>query len=125
MNVLHQQCATCIFRPGNPMHLRPGRVKEMVDACVEHDVHIPCHEHMTVFDEWDDDEAMQQINPEDPVCRGFYDRYPGVGQLIRVMDRLHALYVVDADGNRLGLATDWGAPHHELDDEYDGIEREF
>jgi hypothetical protein len=104
------------------MHLRAGRVKEMVDACIEHDVHIPCHEHMTVFDEWGDDEAVQQINPEDPICRGFYDRYPGVGQLIRVMDRLNALYVVDADGNRLGLATDPGAHHRDLDEDYDSDE---
>ena len=102
MNVLKEQCATCIFRPGNPIHLQPGRVKEMVDACVKHDVHIPCHEHMTVFDDWEDDEIVHRINPQDPICRGFYDRYPGVGQLVRVTGRLGALYVVDPDGDRLG-----------------------
>jgi hypothetical protein len=29
MNVINEQCGTCIFRPVNPMHLRSGRVKEM------------------------------------------------------------------------------------------------
>jgi hypothetical protein len=122
MNVIDEQCETCIFRHGNPMHLRPGRVKEMVDACIEHDVHITCHEHMTVFDEWDDDEVLQRINPEDPICRGFYDRYPGVGQLSRIMARLDALYVVDADGNRLGLATGRRAHHRDLGEEHDSDE---
>ena len=122
MNVINEQCETCIFRPGNPMHLRPGRVKEIVDACIEHDVHIPCHEHMTVFDEWDEDEVVSQVNPEDPICRGFYDRYPGVGQLSRIMARLDALYVVDADGNRLGLATGPRPHHRDLGEEYDNDE---
>jgi hypothetical protein len=125
MNVINEQCRTCIFRPGNPMHLRSGRVKEMVDACIEHDVHIPCHEHMTVFDEWDDDEAVSRINPEDPICRGFYDRYPGVGQLTRIMARLGVLYVVDAHGNRLGLAAGPRAHHRDPGDEYDEGDESF
>ncbi len=104
MNVLAEQCATCIFRPGNPMHLRPGRVKEMVEACVRRDVHIPCHEHITPTDQDPDADGCVQIDPNYPVCRGFYDRYPGVGQLIRIMGRLGALHVVDAAGNRLEVA---------------------
>lgn len=101
MNVLNEQCATCIFRPGNPVNLRRGRLQQMVETCVRRDVHIPCHEHMTVSEKEYNADGSSEINPNDPVCRGFYDRYPGVGQLIRIMGRLGALHVVDAAGNRL------------------------
>lgn len=90
MRVMGEQCQTCIFRPGNPMDLEPGRVRKMVDACVKNDVHIPCHEHMAdpYEDEEEGEEGLRQINLEDPVCRGFYDQYPGVGQMVRIATRL-------------------------------------
>jgi len=56
-----ERCATCIFRPGNLMELRPGRVKEMVDAVNEADGCIPCHETL-------DDEIQA-------VCRGQFDTH--------------------------------------------------
>lgn len=37
-------CLTCIFRPGNLMHLRPGRVKGMVEEARANRSVIPCHE---------------------------------------------------------------------------------
>ena len=100
MNVLNEQCATCIFRPGNLMHLRPGRVKQMVAECQRRDTFIPCHEHMSHVGE--DDEV---VTADSPVCRGFYDRYPGVGQLLRIMGRLGNLWFVDGSGNRLERAS--------------------
>lgn len=100
MNVLKEQCATCIFRPGNPMRLQAGRVKDMVTACIRRDVYIPCHEHMTIDVEKEpDSDGVVQINPRDPVCRGFYDRYPGVGQMIRIAGRLGMIKFVE--GNKL------------------------
>lgn len=38
------RCTTCIFRPGNLMHLAPGRVKDMVEAVIRREGHIPCHD---------------------------------------------------------------------------------
>lgn len=61
VHVLSGKCATCIFRPGNLMRLAPGRVKEMVDGCVEGGGVIPCH---------------STLGTDSPaVCRGFFDGY--------------------------------------------------
>ena len=46
VKVKREMCATCIFRPGNPMHLRPGRVQSMVEDCEQSDSYITCHETM-------------------------------------------------------------------------------
>jgi hypothetical protein len=60
VHVLSEKCATCIFRPGNLMELRPGRVRELVDGALEVDSAIVCHE---------------TLGRANAVCRGFYDRY--------------------------------------------------
>lgn len=36
-------CATCIFRPGNLMHLAPGRLQDMVRTTAQSNGHIVCH----------------------------------------------------------------------------------
>jgi hypothetical protein len=92
MKVLTEQCATCIFRPGNLMHLHPQRVKQMVVACKAVDGYIPCHETMQYEDE-DSDEYRATM--DSPVCRGFYDAYPGLGQIIRIAERLGMIEFVD------------------------------
>lgn len=58
VHVLAVKCSTCIFRPGNLMHLRPGRRDSMVQECIDQNSAIPCHETL------DDKRA---------ICRGFYD----------------------------------------------------
>lgn len=45
VHVQQRMCDTCIFRPGNLMHLEEGRVESMVEGCGEDGI-IPCHEHM-------------------------------------------------------------------------------
>jgi hypothetical protein len=59
VRVMRERCPTCIFQPGNLMHLQPGRVKEMVAYVRRHDGCIPCHK--TLPDE------------EQAVCRGQFD----------------------------------------------------
>lgn len=44
VRLMYRRCDTCIFRPGNRMHLEPGRVKGMVDAVVAEEGHITCHD---------------------------------------------------------------------------------
>lgn len=41
--LLSQQCDTCIFRPGNPMHLNPGRLAAMVAEARTTAGYIICH----------------------------------------------------------------------------------
>jgi hypothetical protein len=60
LRVCSEMCDTCIFRPGNLMELKPGRVRGMVAESIRNDSFIPCHKTL------DGDRA---------VCRGFYDAY--------------------------------------------------
>lgn len=81
LNILAEKCATCIFRPGNPMHLGPGRVRDMVAACVRNQTHIICHDTL-------------QDGVDGAICRGFYDAHGGVSQLVRVAERMRAIRFV-------------------------------
>jgi hypothetical protein len=74
------------------MMLRPGRVQGMIRLCKQHDTHIPCHEHST---RQTDSEGLSEINLDDPICRGFYNNYPGVGQMIRMCERLGLMREVE------------------------------
>ncbi|KYH44795.1 hypothetical protein ATK17_1753 [Branchiibius hedensis] len=60
VHVVADRCGTCIFRPGDPMRLAPGRVKDMVNAAVSQDSAIICH---------------SSLGGQNAVCRGFFDRY--------------------------------------------------
>jgi hypothetical protein len=54
-----QRCDTCIFQPGNPIHLQPGRVTDMVTAARRAEGHVVCH---------------KSLGTEAPaICRGFAD----------------------------------------------------
>jgi hypothetical protein len=62
VHVMADKCPTCIFRPGNLMHLNRGRVKDMVGTATSDQAgSITCHSTL------DTDKQA--------VCRGFYDRH--------------------------------------------------
>ena len=77
--VLAEKCSTCIFRPGNPMRLRPGRVKDMVDTALRGGGYITCHKTLSYGDHPEIGEA---------VCRGFYDAHGPASNLLRIYERL-------------------------------------
>ncbi len=54
------RCDTCVFRPGNLMHLTPGRLKTLVETAIAKEGHIVCHDTL-------------DHRPEVPgaICRGF------------------------------------------------------
>jgi hypothetical protein len=56
-----ERCGSCIFRPGNRMSLRPGRVRDMLREVKVNDGCIPCHE--------------TTDNEKQAVCRGQFDTY--------------------------------------------------
>jgi hypothetical protein len=58
--VCRELCSTCVFRPGNLMRLRSGRVRQMVDEAKADDSAIICH---------------KTLDGDSAVCRGFFDRY--------------------------------------------------
>lgn len=71
VHVQAELCSTCIFRPGNLMQLRSGRVRGMVDEARENDSAIVCH---------------QTLDGDSSVCRGFFDRFPT--QPLQLAERL-------------------------------------
>lgn len=55
-----EMCGTCIFRPGNQMHLQRGRVAQMARDSRAKEGHIVCH---TTLD-----------TDEPAICRGYADK---------------------------------------------------
>lgn len=75
VHVMEKACPTCIFRPGNKMHLAAGRVESMVASAKGADAAIVCHS--TLF------------TSENAVCRGFADRYATMPlRLATLMDKV-------------------------------------
>ena len=78
VHVQRRMCPTCIFRPGNVMHLAPGRRDQLVADATANQSAITCHE------TYDGDNA---------VCRGFFDRHPTTP--LQLADRLDLITYVD------------------------------
>lgn len=74
VHVQATMCPTCIFRPGNLMELRSGRVRGMVDEARANETAIICHA------------TLYRRGIDNAVCRGFFDRYPT--QLLQIAQRL-------------------------------------
>lgn len=62
--LLSRKCETCIFRPGNLMHLAEGAREHMVRTSLANGSWITCHETLPYGPHPDVGEA---------ICRGFYD----------------------------------------------------
>jgi len=82
--VRSEQCATCIFRPGNLMHLKPGVVAQMKLAADERGTCIACHESMN--------------GPDAAVCAGYFEHHNSA--LLQIAERLGVLRKTAASGLR-------------------------
>lgn len=80
--VLARQCATCVFRPGNPV-MSPGRLETFVGTALANGTFIPCHSTYPPLG-----------NPPTSICRGFYVRHRGTG-ILAVMQRLWGFVFVE------------------------------
>lgn len=74
--VCADKCTTCIFLPGNLMHLRDGALRQITDDA--RDSFITCHKTLP---------SVSDVGPA--VCRGWYD---GHGATSRTMRALEALF---------------------------------
>ena len=74
VHVLARRCDTCVFRPGNLMHLQPGRVRDMVDQAVAKGSVIVCHATLGT--------------DANACCRGFWDAHRDRVQALQVAERL-------------------------------------
>jgi hypothetical protein len=66
VRVLSRRCQTCIFRPGNLMHLTPGRFEQVVRANVDAGALLTCHATLPYGNHPDFGPA---------VCAGFWARH--------------------------------------------------
>lgn len=87
VHVRRAECETCVFRPGNLMRLRPGRLRGMVDEALAEDTAITCHE--TLYPEAYDGDGHQAV------CRGFFDRHARDTMPLRAALMLDRLEEVD------------------------------
>ncbi|MFJ3630774.1 hypothetical protein [Streptomyces sp. NPDC090112] len=44
VRICRDRCPTCIFRPGNLMHLEPGRLAKLTAHAIASEGHIVCHD---------------------------------------------------------------------------------
>ncbi|MFI7543773.1 hypothetical protein [Actinoplanes sp. NPDC049599] len=75
--LLARMCDTCIFRPGNLMHLHPGRLHDLIAQARDGDGFIVCHSTLP---------GMAPDGTDPAVCRGFADRYDT--QALQIIGRL-------------------------------------
>jgi hypothetical protein len=81
--LLTEQCATCIFRAGDPMHLAPGRLKDIVGQALRREGFIVCHATLR---------GVAPKGTKPAICRGFFDRYST--QALQVIERLFGFALV-------------------------------
>ena len=79
VHVLSRMCDTCIFRPGNLMHLEDGRVEEMVAEAQRDESAIVCHKTLGTS--------------ENAACHGFFRRH--ASGPMQIADRLGFITYVD------------------------------
>jgi hypothetical protein len=87
--MLSRQCATCIFRPGNHMQLREGRLRDLIAETRAAQSFIVCHSTLPHF-------RYPQAQPA--ICRGFADRYST--QALQVIERMWGFVEVDPPGEQ-------------------------
>ena len=64
LHVLAEKCATCIYRPGNLMHLDEGRREQIEQDNLDSQSALTCHSTLPYG---------PHPQAEGAVCRGFYD----------------------------------------------------
>jgi hypothetical protein len=64
--LLAERCSTCILRPGDRMHLGPGRTAAFIRQVLSQGTYVVCHQTLSYGDHPDHGPA---------ICRGFFDAY--------------------------------------------------
>jgi hypothetical protein len=79
VHVMAHKCDTCIFRPGNLMHLHPGRKDQMLADAIRGQGVVPCH---------------KTLGGGEAVCRGFFDVAKHEVSLLSVAERMDVITLV-------------------------------
>ena len=85
--LMREMCATCVFRAGNPMKLRPGRLEELIKANIGPQAQgLHCHETLPYG---------QHPKFGLAFCQGFYKAAGHLANFIRICERLGGFTLVD------------------------------
>lgn len=76
--LMAEKCPTCIFRPGDPMHLGARRLADIIEQNRAKGTALICHSTL---------EYGQYPEVGRAVCRGYYDAYPDTS-VLQVVERL-------------------------------------
>nr|WP_319461444.1 hypothetical protein [Micromonospora sp. RTP1Z1] len=82
--LLSRQCDTCVFAPGNKMHLTPGRLRDFAAEARRRESFIVCHSTLPHY---------KHPDAKPAICRGFADRYQT--QALQLIERLFGFVEVD------------------------------
>jgi hypothetical protein len=93
--LLSRQCQTCVFRPGNLMHLHERRLRDLVAEARANEGFIVCHSTLSHY-------LYPDAKPA--ICRGFADRY--TTQALQVIQQLWGFVEVDPPGEPPAPSTD-------------------
>lgn len=88
VHVMSDKCSTCVFRPGNLMHLSPGRLKGMVDHVQETGVPFSCHQTLPYAEG-----AYVEHYGGAALCHGAVERY---GEDSIIMRMAHAHEIIES-----------------------------
>jgi hypothetical protein len=83
LHVLSGQCATCVFRAGNPMDLAPGRMRDLVESNLDAGAALTCHKTLSYGEHPELGEAL---------CHGFLAAY---GERVVAVRLARALELVE------------------------------
>lgn len=83
-----ERCDECLLTPERIVSA--GRAKQIVRECERKDNHFICHK--------------GSIEGLDLACRGFYDSFPGRGQLRRISERLGMVVEIDTTPEAIAAA---------------------
>lgn len=78
--LLSERCETCIFHGGNRMKLKAGRVKQMTQDAIGGGGYITCHSTLPG--------AGNPSGAQAAVCRGFFDGFGHLSNILRIFGRL-------------------------------------
>lgn len=93
VHVMSEKCSTCVFRPGNLMRLRPGRLQEMTDHVQDTGVPFSCHQTLAYASI-----EHQEHYEGNALCAGAVEQYGPESNIIRMARLMEIVEGVDPHG---------------------------
>lgn len=83
VHVMTEKCSTCVFRPGNLMHLGPGRLKGMADQVQATGIPFSCHQSLPYSEE-----AYRQHYNGAALCAGAVENYGDSSAILQMAEAM-------------------------------------